>query len=41
VRESPEAPDGVAITGGAITALGDWAPQQNVAGVFLSPTAAS
>jgi eukaryotic-like serine/threonine-protein kinase len=40
VRESPETPGGRAITGGAVTSLGDWAPQENVVGVFVSPSAA-
>ena len=41
VRDSAEAPGGKEITGGAITAIGSWAPQENVAGLFESAAAAA
>jgi len=40
VRDAMEIPGGKEITGGAITSIGTWAPQENVAGLHVSPTAA-
>jgi len=37
VRESAEAPGGREIIGGSIISTGDWAPQDNVSGVYLTP----
>ena len=35
VTDSSEAPGGKEIVGGELTAIADWAPQENVAGLFV------
>jgi tRNA A-37 threonylcarbamoyl transferase component Bud32 len=40
VKESADAPDGKEVIGGEVMSTTDWAPQQDVAGVHLSPAAA-
>jgi eukaryotic-like serine/threonine-protein kinase len=39
VKESAEAPDGKEIIGGEVMSTADWAPQENVDGVHLTPAA--
>ncbi|HEY4395715.1 MAG TPA: serine/threonine-protein kinase [Polyangia bacterium] len=39
-KESAEAPDGKEIVGGEVMSTGDWAPQEDVPGVHLTPAAA-
>ena len=40
VKDSADAPGGKEIAGGEIMSTGDWAPQENVAGVHLTDAAA-
>jgi serine/threonine protein kinase len=39
VREASDAPGGREIVGGDIVSIGNWAPQENVSGVYLTPAA--
>ncbi len=39
IRDSAEAPDGKEIIGGEVLSPSDWAPQENVDGVHLTPSA--
>lgn len=39
IRDSDDVPGGKEITGGGITSVGAWAPQENVIGVHLTPAA--
>ena len=39
VRDAADAPGGREIIGGEIVSIGTWAPQENVAGVYLTPAA--
>ncbi len=41
IKDSAEAPDGKEIIGGEILSTSDWAPQENVDGVHLTPSAQS
>jgi serine/threonine protein kinase len=39
VRDASDAPGGREIVGGDIVSIGNWAPQENVTGVYLTPAA--
>jgi serine/threonine-protein kinase len=39
VRDAADAPGGREIIGGEIVSIGNWAPQENVTGVYLTPAA--
>jgi hypothetical protein len=39
VKDSAESPGGKEIVGGDIMSTGEWAPQENVEGVFVTPAA--